>query len=200
MFFKELLGLVVLEGVDVCSFKDGLPPLMVLPLFFVLDDEGEKHVGKPDADGFPFVDLAPVLLLIQEEPHVPHPEHSVDVEAFVLDDGEALVFVPLAFLPQHHLQLLLPYLNLLLPSPLAIECFLEFEGEVLAIEDHHLALVVADCLCVKVEQFIDKGVLGFLLLPPIGLPPQFLLDQPDEKPVELLLTWFFEHFVLEGHI
>ena len=173
---------------------------MVLPLFFVLDDEGEKHVGKPDADGLPFVDLAPVLLLIQEESHVPHPEYSVNVEAFVLDNSEALVVVPLALLPQHHLQLLLPYLNLLLPGSLAFECFLEFEGEILAIDDHHLTLIVADGLCIKVEQFIDKGVLGLLLLPPVSLPPQFLLDQPDEEPVELLFTWFFKHFALEGHI
>jgi hypothetical protein len=47
--FEVVPGLVIVEGVGVESLLDVLPALVVLPLFFVLDDEGEELVLVGDA-------------------------------------------------------------------------------------------------------------------------------------------------------
>jgi hypothetical protein len=60
-----------------------------------------------------------------------------------------------------------------------------------------LEIPFVDLCRFDVEQLINEHVLGLLLLPPVSLPSQFLLDQSDEEFMELLFFGLGQQVVIE---
>ena len=106
--------------------------------------------------------------------------------------------VELAFLLEHHLQLLPLQLHVVLLDILASEGIMELVEVLLSSDD--LVLPALDVRSPDVQQLIDEEILRLFLVPAVSLPPKLLLDQPDKELVEVWLIGPRDHFVPEGTV
>jgi hypothetical protein len=196
--FKILPSCIVVEGIGIVTFADSLPPFVVFPLFFILNYHAKQHIGVEQSQALPLVDLLSLPLPIQQKSNIPHPQHSVFIESFVLNEQQSLVVVELSPFFKHHLELLFLNRHHILLSGMTFEGGKEPLGVVFSVNDYYLVLFHADLLCIQVEQLVNEGILSLLLVPPVCFSPQLLLHQPHKKPVKVFFLRPLEKLAIEG--
>ena len=144
------------------------------------------------------MDILSVLLTIKQKSDIPHPEDTIHIHPFVLDNEHPLVIVKLTVFLQDELKIFFSYFNLLSFGSKTLKSWAEPLNIILFVDNNYLILLIFDLFSIKIQQFINKCILSLFLIPTISFSAQFFLNQPNKEPMKLFFLRFFQEFSLES--